>query len=74
MPGILSGIFFEDFVLSELLSALALVMVIEGILPFLSPGAMRNYMSQMSQMDDRTLRITGLVMMILGVVLLYVIR
>jgi len=74
MPDILSGIFFEDFILNELLSALALVMVIEGILPFLSPGAMRNYMSQMSQMDDRTLRITGLVMMLLGVVLLYVIR
>ncbi len=60
--------------LNELLSVLALVMVIEGILPFLSPRAMRSYMLQMSQMDDRSLRITGLVMMLLGVVLLYVVR
>jgi len=60
--------------LSELLTALALVMVIEGILPFLSPGAMRNYMSQMSQMDDKTLRITGLVLMLMGVVMLYLVR
>jgi uncharacterized protein YjeT (DUF2065 family) len=61
-------------VVNELLSALALVMVIEGILPFLSPRAMRSYMLQMSQMDDRSLRITGLVAMIAGVILLYIVK
>jgi len=60
--------------MNELLSALALVMVIEGILPFLSPRSMRQYMLQMSQLDDKTLRITGLVAMIAGLVLLYVVR
>jgi uncharacterized protein YjeT (DUF2065 family) len=59
---------------NELLSALALVMVIEGILPFLSPRTMRSYMMQMSQMDDRSLRITGLVAMIAGVILLYLVK
>ena len=60
--------------MKELFSALALVLVIEGILPFLSPRTMRSYMAQMGQMDDRTLRITGLVTMIAGVLLLYLVR
>ena len=60
--------------MNELWSALALVLVIEGILPFLSPRSMRQYMTQMSQMDDKTLRITGLVTMLAGVVLLYFVR
>lgn len=60
--------------MNELLSALALVMVIEGILPFLSPRSMRQYMAQMSQLDDKTLRVTGLVAMIAGVLLLYLVK
>ncbi len=58
----------------DLLAALALVMVIEGILPFLSPGAMRNIMHTMSAMDDRSLRISGLVSMVLGVIMLYLVH
>jgi len=60
--------------MSDFWAALALVMVFEGILPFLSPGSMRQYMAQMIQMDDRTLRIAGLVMMLIGLVLLYLIK
>ena len=58
----------------DLLSALALVLVIEGILPFISPRSMRNMMATVSQLDDRSLRITGLFSMIGGVVLLYLVR
>ena len=58
----------------DLLAALALVMVIEGILPFLNPDAMRNVMRKMSDMDDRSLRISGLVSMALGVVMLYLVH
>ncbi len=58
----------------DLLAALALVMVIEGILPFLNPGAMRNIMRTMSDMDDRSLRISGLVSMAMGVVMLYLVH
>ncbi|HEC29088.1 MAG TPA: DUF2065 domain-containing protein [Gammaproteobacteria bacterium] len=60
--------------MDKFLAALALVMVIEGVLPFLSPGTMRNYMAQMVQMDDRTLRITGLVSMLVGLGLLYLVK
>ncbi len=54
----------------DLWAALALVLVIEGILPFISPGSMRNAMQQMAQMDDKALRITGLISMIAGLVIL----
>lgn len=58
----------------DLLTALALVLVIEGIVPFVSPQSLRRMLETVSQLDDRSLRITGLVSMILGVFLLYLVR
>ncbi len=60
--------------MNELLSALALVMVIEGILPFLSPKSLRGYMLQMINMDDRALRTAGIVLMVTGMVMLYFVK
>ena len=57
--------------MNEFLAAIALMLVIEGILPFLSPSGLRAVMLQMARMDDRALRITGLVSMICGLILLY---
>ena len=57
-----------------MLAALALVLVIEGMVPFISPQALRRLQESMSQLDDRTLRNIGLISMICGVVLLYVVR
>ena len=59
---------------SDLLAALALVFVIEGMLPFLNPQSLRRMLVTVAQMDDRTLRITGLVSMACGLLLLYWIR
>ena len=59
---------------NDLLLALALMLVIEGILPFLNPGAMRKILHTMSGMDDRSLRISGLVSMAIGVAMLYLIN
>jgi uncharacterized protein YjeT (DUF2065 family) len=58
----------------DLLSALALLLVIEGILPFARPAALRRVLVQMSELNDRSLRISGLVSMILGAALLYLAR
>ncbi len=58
----------------DLLAALALVMVIEGIAPFISPQSLRRMLEKVSRIDDRTLRLTGLVSMICGVIMLYVVR
>jgi uncharacterized protein YjeT (DUF2065 family) len=58
----------------DLLAALALLLVIEGIVPFISPASMRKMLETVAQIDDRTLRITGLVSMVCGVVMLYLVR
>lgn len=54
--------------------AAALMLVVEGIIPFLKPDAMRNVLIKMAQMDDRTMRMTGLVSMVAGVILLYLVQ
>ena len=60
--------------LPDLWVALALLLVIEGIIPFLSPGAMKNMMMAVAEMDDKSLRISGLVSMVLGVIALYLVN
>lgn len=59
---------------SEFWTAIALVMVIEGLMPALSPRGYRKAMLAMTQMDERSLRITGLVSMIAGALFLYLIK
>lgn len=58
----------------SLLMALGLVFVIEGITPFLAPRLWRHAMQQMFIQSDRTLRIFGLVSMLIGLGLLYWVR
>lgn len=55
----------------NLADAVALLLVIEGILPFTNPEWLRRTILQMAQMDDRTLRFAGLTSMLLGLGLLY---
>jgi uncharacterized protein YjeT (DUF2065 family) len=55
----------------DLWVAIALLLVIEGIWPFLSPDSMRRMLQTVTQMDNRSLRVTGLISMIVGVLLLY---
>lgn len=50
--------------------ALALMLVFEGLLPFLAPARWREMMARMSSLDDRVLRTIGLLSMISGLVLL----
>lgn len=58
----------------DLFVALALLLVIEGIFPFLNPGALRNLLQMMTQMDDKTLRFSGLTSMVAGVLILYLVN
>lgn len=59
---------------NDLLAALALVLVLEGVLPFLNPQSLRRMLVSVAQLDDRTLRVTGFVSMLCGVLLLYWVR
>jgi uncharacterized protein YjeT (DUF2065 family) len=58
----------------QLWIALALMLVLEGIMPFLSPAQFRRRLLDVTQMDDATLRIIGLISMILGLALLYLVH
>ena len=58
----------------ELLTALALVLVIEGLFPFASPRGFRDMLRLVGEMDDRMLRNSGLFSMIAGLLLLYLVR
>ncbi len=51
--------------------ALALVFIIEGVLPFISPNRWRSMLTVAEQMDDRVIRGIGLGSMLFGIVLLY---
>ena len=60
---------WEDF-----LAAFALVLILEGMLPFFSPKGWKDMAQAISQMRDATLRRLGLLVMVVGVALLYWVR
>lgn len=59
---------------TDLLNALALVCVIEGIMPFINPAAFRRIILLATGLDDMTLRFIGLTSMLIGIVILYLVR
>jgi uncharacterized protein YjeT (DUF2065 family) len=59
---------------NELGVALCLVLVIEGLLPFLAPARWRHMAFALAQTDDRTIRIVGLGSMLTGTLMLYLLR
>jgi uncharacterized protein len=59
---------------NDLLAAIALALIIEGMMPFLNPGGLRQALEQIAAMSDRSLRTVGLVSMASGAILLYFVR
>ena len=57
-----------------LLGALALMLVLEGVLPFLAPALWRETFRKMTEMSDGQLRFVGLTSMLGGLLLLYLIN
>ena len=58
----------------DLLAAVALVLILEGVLPFASPGRMRQVLEQIQQISDQQMRRMGAISMIAGLVLLYFVK
>ncbi|RLQ22297.1 DUF2065 family protein [Seongchinamella sediminis] len=54
--------------------ALALVFIIEGAMPFISPDRWRTMLALVAEMDDRVIRRIGLGSMLFGVGLLYLVN
>jgi uncharacterized protein YjeT (DUF2065 family) len=59
---------------NDLWAACALYLVIEGLMPFANPGALKRALLQAARLDDRTMRIVGLASMIAGAFLLFLVR
>ncbi|MDH3747503.1 MAG: DUF2065 domain-containing protein [Gammaproteobacteria bacterium] len=59
---------------TEILTAFALVLIIEGLLPFASPSRYRQMVAQLVMLGDNHIRTVGLVIIVIGLVLLYVVR
>jgi len=59
---------------NDFLTGLALYLVLEGILPFLSPDGWRRSIAVIASMPGRQLRVFGLASMLAGVVLLVFVR
>lgn len=58
----------------EILTAIALVLVIEGMVPFIGPGRYRRLVAEVARLSDNQLRTIGLVAMIAGLLVLFVAR
>ena len=57
-----------------LLTAFALMLVIEGIVPFLVPGLWRDTFRKLTELSDGQIRFIGLTSMLAGLLLLYLTR
>ncbi|WP_428647644.1 DUF2065 domain-containing protein [Roseibium sp.] len=60
--------------MNELVIALGLVLVFEGVLYALLPGGMKSVMRSALETPDQTLRVAGLIAAALGVFLVWIIR
>ena len=53
------------------LMALALMLILEGVLPFLAPNLWRDTFRKITQMSDGQIRFVGLSSMLAGLLLLF---
>ena len=59
---------------TDLLAALGLLLVLEGIAPFLYPQGMKRAFARLLTLKDRELRFAGLGSMLVGVIILFLVR
>lgn len=57
-----------------LVTALALMLVLEGLLPFLAPGLWRDTFRRIIEMSDGQIRFVGLTSMAAGLLLFYLVK
>ncbi|MFI4914381.1 MAG: DUF2065 domain-containing protein [Steroidobacterales bacterium] len=56
------------------MAALAIVCILEGIVPFLNPPGMKRVLAKLAAMEERELRFGGFCSMLVGVAILYLVR
>jgi hypothetical protein len=58
----------------DILTAFALYLIIEGIIPFIGPRRFRRTVEQIGKLNDNNLRMAGLIAMSAGLILLFIVR
>lgn len=58
----------------EFFVGLCLVLVFEGIMPFLSPDKYKEMLQKISQLDEKQLRKLGFFAMLIGIIVLFLIK
>lgn len=62
------------FMLEDIIRAVGLMLVFEGIMPFLAPKRWRNMAKTLGKVDESAMRLIGLFSMLLGLLLLFLWR
>lgn len=60
--------------MNSLLAAVGLVLVLEGLLPFLTPRLWRDTFRKLLELSDGQLRFMGLISMLIGLGIVFVTR
>ncbi|PDH32014.1 MAG: hypothetical protein CND88_03320 [Candidatus Thioglobus sp. MED-G23] len=58
----------------DLFAALSLVLILEGLIPFVTPSRYRRLVERLGATSSAHLRYGGLIMMAVGLAMLYLIR
>jgi uncharacterized protein len=59
---------------TDFFAALAIVCIIEGVMPFINPKGMKRLLAKLAGMEERELRLGGLFSMAVGLVILFLVR
>jgi uncharacterized protein len=60
--------------LADLMAALGLFLVLEGIAPFLNPAGVKRALAKLAEVGERELRIAGLGSMLVGIAVIFWVR
>ncbi len=59
---------------NELLVAFALVFILEGVMPFVHPAALKRLLLKLSATGERELRLVGFCSILAGLLILFLVR
>ena len=59
---------------TDLLAALAIVFIIEGVMPFINPASVKRLLAKLAAMEEREMRVVGFISMLVGLAILYLVR
>ena len=59
---------------TDFLAALAIVCIVEGVMPFINPPGVKRLLAKLATMEERELRLGGFFSMLVGLAILFLVR